>query len=479
MNLALRFTLRNPFLGWQRPDMKPVQLNQHMNSSERHPSSAPSALHFWGIDHHHAATEVRESAYLDPEQIRRFQKAFAAENCGVASVVLCTCNRTEFYLEVRGGCKARSALHRSLARIGVDSRLFLSPPGQHLVGEDVTRHLYRVYAGLESMVLGEIQIRKQVKSAYQLALENHSGQRLGSLLMRAFQGAFRTGKRIHNETTFNAGHVSVAFIAVEEICLRLGSLASSHGLLIGTGKTGTIAARHLLRRGIRELTVINRSCTRAEKLASEVVAGPGQSVHVCTFADLEHALAKADVVLTATGSPTPIIDHDMVTAALSGRNGTPFYLFDMAVPRDIAPEVENLERVRVIGLDQLSGIVDENLQARRNEVPRAEHIVAEELREFTEWANTLHIGPTLQELRAVLEDIAEKELTWIRRKQPEETAEVVAKSLKVFIKRLLQRPVIQLKTAHKPPGIADDLVTYHQGRRMADQALPHVADIMN
>jgi len=435
--------------------MRMNEVNDGMNNPVTNPIN--TELHLFGIDHHRASTRVREAAYLEPDQIRRFQKSFAAEQCGVASVVLCTCNRTEIYLEVHGGCRSRAACHRSLGQAGVDSRLFLSPPGQHLSGDDVVHHLYRVTAGLESMVLGESQISAQVKSAYRLALESHRGNRLGSLLMRAFQGALRAGKRVRTETGLSAGPVNVATIAVEEANRQLCGLDSCRGLLIGAGKTGTLAARHLLRCGIRELTIVNRSRERAESLAGEVKQKQGKQVRVRPFGELGLALAEADVVLSATGSSEPIIDAAMIANAVQRRNGTPLYLFDLAVPRDVASEVAGMDRVRVVGLDQISQVAEQNLQARRREIPRAESIVAEELREYAAWASTLQIGPAVKELRAVMEAIAEKELDWVRRKQPAAITAVVEQSLRVFIKRLLQRPVLQLKSTVDAADRCQDL----------------------
>lgn len=416
--------------------------------------AVPTNLHLWGIDHHAANTDVRAAAYFDDERTRRFLQAFTAEKCGIAAVVLCTCNRTEIYLEVAGSCRSRSALQRSLTAAGVDSHLFLESPGWHLEGDEAARHLFRVTAGLESMALGEVQIRTQVKRAYQQAAADH---RLGTLLMRVFQGAFRASKRVRTETKLSSGPVSVASIAVEEACRRLGDMSSHHGLLIGAGKTGSLTARHLLRRGIGKLTIINRSRERAEELAAETRGEGDVQVRVRSFTELQEALNEVDLVLTATGAPDPIITGDMITTAVRQRNGTPLRFFDLAVPRDIAPDVAALERVEVVGLDELSTIVAENLEARRREVPRAEQVIDEELLEFSAWARLRQINPTVMELRSFMEQVAAKELEWIRRKQPAETAEVVEKSLKVFIKKLLQRPVIQLKTANSEAERCQDL----------------------
>ena len=405
---------------------------------------ARSEFHLWGIDHHRADTEIRERVYLSAEDIRRFAAAFAAEDCGLGSVVLCTCNRTEFYLETRAGCRCRSAFRRALEAVDLDAELFFGPLGYHLTETAAVHHLYRVNSGLESMVLGEAQISAQIKMALRQSAEL---QQLGPRLARVFQSAMHAAKRVRTETALGAGTVSVAYTAVEEAARRCGSLAERHALLIGAGKTGALAARHLLRRGIGHLTLLNRSLERAREVAGKLEPAPNQQVRVRSLMELDMVLPEADIVLTATGSPEPIFDRARVAPAVATRNGTPLYLFDVAVPRDVAPEVRSLAKVEVIGLDELSCIVDLTLEARRTEIPRAEAILQEELREYTAWAQALPVQPTVRELRCFLDELIAREMAWIRKKQPPETAQVIEESLQVFVRKIMQRPVKQLKTA--------------------------------
>jgi glutamyl-tRNA reductase len=264
--------------------------------------------------------------------------------------------------------------------------------------------------------------------------------------------------------------VSVAYTAVEEAARRCGNLAERHALLIGAGKTGALAARHLLRRGIGRLTLLNRSLERAQEVASGLEPGLDQQVQVRSLAELDTVLPGADIALTATGSPEPIFDCARVAPAVAGRNGTPLYLFDVAVPRDVAPEVRALAKVEVIGLDELSCIVDQTLEARRVEVPRAEAILEEELREYAAWAQTLPVRPTVKELRCFLDELIAREMAWIRKKQPPETAQVVEESLQVFVKKIMQRPVMQLKTATSDHERYQDLTSLQRLFQLGEAA---------
>ncbi len=441
---------------------------EHRQNGELIPGGATAArseIHIWGIDHHRADTEIRERVYLSAEGIRRFAAAFAAEDCGLGSVVLCTCNRTEFYLEVRAGCRGRSAFRRTLEAVGLDAELFFGHLGYHLTEPAAVLHLYRVNSGLESMVLGEAQISAQIKTALRQSAEL---QQLGPRLARVFQSALHAAKRVRTETALGAGTVSIAYTAVEEASRRCGSLAERHALLIGAGKTGALAARHLLRRGIGRLTLLNRSLERAQEVASRLEPALNQQVHVRALAELDTVLPESDIVLTATGSPEPIFDCACVAPAVARRNGTPLYLFDVAVPRDVAPEVRALGKVEVIGLDELSCIVDQTLEARRSEIPRAETILEEELREYAAWAQTLPVQPMVKELRCYLDELIAREMAWVRKKQPPETARVVEESLQVLVKKIMQRPVKQLKTAASDRERHQDLASLQRLFQLGD-----------
>lgn len=406
-------------------------------------------LLMWGIDHHRAPADVREKVHMDPDRIRQIQQAIANEKRGISSMILCTCNRTEIYLELPPGCRARCVLRRVLGEAGVDGDLFFGRYALQLSGLDVVRHLFRLTSGLESLMLGEYQIVAQIKTAYNLARENQP--KLGEVLMRAVQDALRTGKRVRSETELGAGSISVAYAAVEEARRLLGSLSDRHGLLVGAGKSGLLVARHLARLGIGNLTILNRSPERAQEIAGKVCSDSAIKIRVRPLGDLESALGEADVAFTATGSTEPIIDKAMLERSLHGREDKPLYLVDIAVPRDVDPDVGSLESVHLTGIDELTEVVQDQMTVRQLEVPAAEGIVEEEVQAFEQWLRTLQMKPAVLEFRCYLEKLAEKQMGYVRSKQPDHVADRIEESLHGFIRKLLQQPVKKLKNAASEP----------------------------
>ena len=228
-----------------------------------------ATLHVRSINHHHAPTEIRERAHLDPERTVALMKTLEADPDCIAVLPVSTCNRTEIYLEMKPDTDPDAVLHRALTAVGADADLFA---GLHAVAYDglpAVRHLFRVSSALESMMLGEPQISQQLKDAYRLARKHGD---LGPILLRAFQGAFRSGKRVRTETRITNGAVSVAFGAVELARKFFSRLCEHKALLVGAGETGALAARHFLQHDIGHLTVVNRSLDKAEKLASDLRA---------------------------------------------------------------------------------------------------------------------------------------------------------------------------------------------------------------
>ena len=404
-----------------------------------------ATLKMWGLDHHRAPTEIREKAHLDADAVRKFLDLCAGEEAIISAVPLCTCNRTEIYLETLPDAPSRSALARCLEMVGVDIALFEGEYGLQLEGAAAVRHLFRVCAGLESMMLGEPQVGGQVKDAYRAARELGP---LGPITLRAFQGSFRAGKRVRTETRIGEGAVSIAFAAVELARKFFADLGDNRALLVGAGETGSLAARHFLAQGIGSLTIVNRSSERARSLVEELSAGESDApIRPRPWEELGQAIAEADVVLTTTGATEPVILPPMIAAAALKRRGKPLFLLDIAVPRDVHPDVSNHDGVYLFGLEDLDDIVTANLAARRNELDGADLIIERELGEFSGWMQDLELRPTVSEFRSYLEQIKNREMGFVRKKQSEEVAAAVEKSLEIFIKSLLKRPMVQLKSA--------------------------------
>jgi len=347
-----------------------------------------------------------------------------------------------------------------------------------LDGLPAVEHLFRLCAGLESMMLGEPQITAQLKDAYRLARRHYEP---GPGLLRAFQGAFRAGKRVRTETRISNGAVSVAFAAVELARKFFDRLCEQQAVLVGAGETGSLAARHFLQHNIGALTVVNRSFDKARRLAEELaaeqkddperdaggdvegsrplpIAGCGRLV-ARPWDELAAALADADVVLSTTGAVDPVITRDMVEHATAHRKGKPLFMLDIAVPRDIHPDVAEVANVFVFGLDDLDEIIEGNLEQRRHQIPHARKIIREELDAFQQWLDDIDLRPTVAEFRAYLEELKDKQVGFVRKKQSDEVAAEVERSLQQFIKKVLGRSVSTLKSAESPEERQRDLDT--------------------
>ena len=355
------------------------------------PMSRPATLFAVTINHRNAPTEVRERAHLDEAQAVALMQVLAETEGCVACMPVSTCNRTEIYLEVLPGHGFEPMLRGASAGRRRRGRSLLLPARRGTCdGIEAIGHLYRVSAGLESMMLGEPQITGQLKDAYRLARAN---QEPGPGLLRAFQGAFRAGKRVRTETRITQGAVSVAFAAVELARKFFDHLCDQRAVLVGAGETGALAARHFLQHDIGHLTVVNRTAERAKELAVTLNAERMATVEAARAAahPREPQGAECGHVVAAPGPswPTPwsrptwCSQHhrrhragdparDGRAAAVAKRHGKPLFLLDIAVPRDIHPDVAKVPNTFVFGLDDLDEIVQGNLAARRKQIPHAE-----------------------------------------------------------------------------------------------------------
>lgn len=437
-----------------------------------------TTLHVRSINHKTAPTAVRERAHLTEERAAELMDALSAGSVGggeaaepacVSVIPVSTCNRTEIYLEVRAGVDPDALLREALQAIGAEADLFFGEHALRLDDLEAIAHLYRLASGMESLMLGEPQITGQLKDAYRLARSHHEP---GPGLLRAFQGAFRAGKRVRTETRICTGAVSVAFAAVELARKFFDRFSRHSAVLVGAGETGALAARHFLQHEIGSLTVVNRSFERAEALAetlrqeqvraiadgeaddgatattpSVVAQGATRRIIARPWEELGDAIAGADVVLSTTGATEPVILPEMVQRAVHGRHGVPLFMLDIAVPRDIHPDVARIGNVFVFGLEDLDEIVQGNLAARRSQVPHAERLIGEELDEFRQWLDDIDLRPTVAEFRAYLEDLKDKQVGFVRKKHSAEMADEVDKSLQQFIKKVLGRSMSTLRNA--------------------------------
>jgi len=365
--------------------------------------AAPPVLS-WGVDHHRSPVAMRERLAVAAADAIALAAELRQLPGGSECVVVSTCNRLEIYL---GGVVERQRLEAALAaRAGVDAGEISRHSYAH-DGETCASHLFRVTAGLESMVLGEAEIVGQVRRAYEAA---RGAGLCGPLLHALFQRAIATGKEVRSRTGIGDHKLSVASVAVDLARQVHGDLTQARLLLVGAGETAELAARYLVSAGVRSISVVNRSPERASQLAGAIGGTP------MAWDRLPEALASHDVVVSSTAAPHPVITTAMVRAALRQRHA-PITFIDLAVPRDVESTAGELDDAFVFNVDHLERVVAGNLGSRQGEVAAAEVLVAEAV---VEWRRAADSGRAelLAEVAAFFRDVVAAEEARLAAKLP-------------------------------------------------------------
>jgi glutamyl-tRNA reductase len=346
-----------------------------------------------GLNHKTAPLDLRDRLVYDRRDalaaLRRLRNSRELPQC----LLLSTCNRTEVYALGRDAEEVAARVREVVFASRVEAAPEMLYRRQ---GKAAATHLFRVACGLDSLVLGEQQILGQVKQAYQLS---HDAESAGSVLHRLIQGAFRAAKQSRTQTRIGAGAVSVASVAVELAEKVYQSLEGKHALLVGAGENGEQCARHLLARDIASLTITNRTLAKAEALAASL-GGDAAS-----FDELGDALVRADIVVSTTGASEPIIDARLMKRAMRARGHAAMVIVDIAVPRDVAAEVDSLANVFLFDMDALSQVANANYERRRTEIPKVEALIEHEVDVFCRWWGSLDAGPVIRDLHQSFEEI--------------------------------------------------------------------------
>jgi glutamyl-tRNA reductase len=393
-----------------------------------------------GTSHHHAPVELRERVALEREQARRLAAALA--DGGGEAVCLSTCNRTEIYIAAESAQEAESAAVAALAELEPDVEGAL----YRLSDQAAALHLFRVAAGLDSLVPGEGEILGQVRAAYEAGTT-------GTLLDRVFRQALHAGRKVRAQTAIGESPASVSAAAAALAEQVFGDLEGREILLVGAGKISEQAARNLLTRGARIAFVANRTLDRAQELAARFGA------EALPLEQIEDELATADVVVASTSAPGYVLDAETVARAVKRRRGRQLLLIDLAVPRDLDPAIHDLEGCYLYDIDDLEAIVAETLVGRRSEAERAETIVAGEAEKFHEWHAALDVVPAIASLRARAEEIREGELLKaeaVLGRLDESQRKAVESITAQIVNKLLHLPTVRLKQA----AAASDGVVY-------------------
>ena len=398
-----------------------------------------SELLLLGTSHKTAPLAVRERIALLDGRAEALLGELREQDCITEAVALSTCNRTELYLVVSDPVEAESFVLGLLARRAGVRPTELMGGMYSLRNCDAARQLYRVTSGLESMIVGEAEVQGQVKRAYELAL---SARTTGPMTNKLFRAALATGKRVRTETAISVGRASVASVAVDAARATVGDLAERHVLIIGAGETSELVAQALHDQGVSTMFVANRRRERAIALAQRFGGASG------SFDALPSELERADIVIASTASPHTLLGAEEVAEVMDGRRGRPLLLVDLAVPRDIDAQCNEIPGVTVLDMDALQRTVGKHMSVRRAEARRAEGIVEEEIQTFAGWLGSLEVLPTLTALRergnAVVEGLlAENAGRWESLSERDhQRVEALARAV---VNRLLHEPTTRVK----------------------------------
>lgn len=400
-----------------------------------------------GLNYRTTPVEIREKVAFLPSRMQKALAGLAALPAVQECFILSTCNRVELYAttsEIDDGTAQIKNYVADFHAVDLDE---VGPFFYTYGGRNAVRHLFRVASSLDSMIVGEPQILGQVKKAYsQACLAKTNALVLNRLLHRTFSVA----KRVRSETRISTRAVSVPFAAVEMVKRIFDGLQDKKILLIGAGKIAELAAGQFLNCGAGSISVINRTLEHAARVAEKF---EGQAV---PLEDLSDQLALVDIVLLSTAAPHYIIQPRDVEKVLSKRNGRRLFLVDIAVPRDVDPEVGNIPGVYLYDVDDLQGIISSNLQGRRQEADKAEAIIEAEVHKFLNWLANLEIVPTIASLRQKVEGICRVEVKKLchslpGRERPD--AEAVEAMTLALVKKLLHQPINALKASqHQRSG---------------------------
>ncbi len=411
-----------------------------------------------GCNHRTAPVEFRERVAFTPQQALAAADELRRQGMLEEAVVISTCNRSELY-----GVPADSGVDASQAMESFFTS-FHNIPAAELNGRlyrrsdaDAVRHLFRVAAGLDSMMLGEAEILGQLRTAYSQALDHGA---TGPVLNRAFQGALEVGKRIRAETEVGARPMSVALAGVKLAERVFGNLKGHFALILGAGSVAEQVVEHLRNRGIGALRVANRSFDRAADLARRM---GGEAV---AWDSLESVMGLPDIIVTSVGTTEAVLTRTMLERAISARSGRPVFVVDLGVPRNVAPDAAGLYNLYLYNIDDLGVIVEQNKKAREQEIPRAEALIEDHVAKFEAWRAALEATSIVDDLRDRFhkhrELLIREKLAEMPEVSPEERARI-AHITEELIERVLEHPTEKLRHGR---GL--------RGRLAAIEALRHL-----
>ena len=392
-----------------------------------------------GVNHKTTPVEIREKLAFTKGKIEESVDRLFDFPDIVEHTILSTCNRVEIYARASSQDSAINSIKQFICEFHELSLIELEEHFYSYINEEAVEHLFRVSSSLDSMVLGEAQILGQVKDAYSLAKNLRS---TGVILNQLFEKAFTIAKKVREETGIAERSVSISSAAVELAQKIFDDLENHTVMLVGTGEMAELAAKHLISYGVKTVYVTSRTYERAANLARALNGS------ALDFESFKHELYRADIVITSTSAPNFIIKKDFVEKAIQERKNKPIFFIDISVPRDIEPDINDLENVYLYDIDDLHVVVSANMKEREKEAQNAMHFISQEVTKFNNWLGALDAIPTIVEIRNRVENIRRQEVEKTLKKIPnlsENDKEVLRHMSSSIVNKILHKPTIKLK----------------------------------
>ncbi len=396
-----------------------------------------------GLNHKTAPVEVREKLAFDGPKLDEGLRELLRLRNVEEGIIISTCNRVELYTHVKEVESAIEEIKQFLSTFHSIKPESLEGSLYFYSERDAIRHVFRVASSLDSMVVGEPQILGQVKDAFDFALKKKA---TGVLLNKLLKKAISVAKRVRTETRIAENAVSISYAAVELAKKIFADLSEKTFMLLGAGEMAELAVRHLINNGVRDVTVANRTYERGVELAREFC---GRAIK---FDDFKTELVNTDIIICSTGAPTYILYKEDMQRIMKERKNRSVFIIDISVPRNIDPEINDIDNVYLYDVDDLQGVVDANILERRKEAERAEAIVEEEVEKFLKWQNSLDAVPTIVALRNKAEEIKQTELERLFNRLPgldERERNIIMTSVNAIVNRLIHPPTAALKEDHE------------------------------
>lgn len=394
-----------------------------------------------GLSHKTAPVEIREKLSIPEAKLSEaINHLHNYPHINEVSIIS-TCNRLEIYAATKESKQGVIEIIQFLCEIGEIPQHHLRKHLFILLHQDAVRHLMRVAAGLESLVLGEGQILAQVKTAHKLA-QKYQG--IGQLLDRLFKQAITAGKRVRTETSIGTGAVSISSAAVELAYSKIADLSATRVTIIGAGKMSRLLVQHLLSKGVTDITIVNRSEKRSQELAKQF---PQATLNLQPLSEISSAIANSDLVFTSTGATQPILNKEQLEGVLTEAQS--LMIIDISVPRNVATDVSTIPNIQSYNVDDLKAVVAANHETRRQMAQEAESLLEEEVAAFQLWCQSLETVPTIVCLRSKVEDIREQELekalSRLGAEFGEKHQEVIEALTRGIVNKILHDPMVQLR----------------------------------